>query len=119
MDPVATFSAMDPEGEMIVWSLDGDDAADFDITGGVLSFKQALPASRRRRTGDSEEAGGADNSYEVDVVATEVRAPGSLEIAQDAFIIGHRERQEHRGGPLADAQPSPGAARRGIDCRQP
>ena len=39
--PVANFSGMDPEGEMIVWSLACDDAADFDITGGVLSFKKS------------------------------------------------------------------------------
>ena len=39
-DPVANFSAMDPEGESILWSLAGPDAADFDITGGVLTFKE-------------------------------------------------------------------------------
>ena len=38
---MANLSAMDPEGEMIVWSLDDLDAADFDITGGVLSFKKS------------------------------------------------------------------------------
>ena len=37
---MANFSAMDPEGENIVWSLAGDDASYFDITGGVLSFKK-------------------------------------------------------------------------------
>ena len=49
-DPVANFSAMDPEGENIAWSLAGDDASDFDITGGVLSFKKS-PNYEARRTG--------------------------------------------------------------------
>ena len=83
MDPVATISAMDPEGEMIIWSLGGDDAEDFDITGGVLSFKSSPSYETPKGTGDPV----ADNSYEVMVVATEVRAPGSLEIAQDASIM--------------------------------
>ena len=39
-DPVANFSALDPEGESIAWSLGGADMAKFVITGGVLSFKK-------------------------------------------------------------------------------
>ena len=80
LEPVGTFSAMDPEGEMIVWSLAGDDAADFDITGGVLSFKKSpnFEASADANT---------DNVYMVTVVATEVRAPGSLDLAQSNEIM--------------------------------
>ena len=40
-DPVATYTAVDPEGAEIVWELRGDDAGDFNIEGGVLSFKSA------------------------------------------------------------------------------
>ena len=36
--PVATFSATDQDGDAIVWSLAGVDAALFDIDGGVLTF---------------------------------------------------------------------------------
>ena len=39
MDPVATFSATDQDGDAIVWSLSGRDAGDFTIVGGVLAFK--------------------------------------------------------------------------------
>ena len=36
---VATYTATDPESATITWSLEGDDAADFEIsTGGVLTF---------------------------------------------------------------------------------
>ena len=114
MDPVGTFSAMDPEGEMIVWSLNGDDAGDFDITGGVLSFSKSpnyeAPADAN-----------TDNVYMVTVVATEVRAPGSLEIGARCVHHGHRDRQERGRGPLADTRPSPGAgSQHGWQrCRKP
>ena len=35
---VATYTAVDPEGAAIKWSLSGTDAADFTIEGGVLAF---------------------------------------------------------------------------------
>ena len=37
---VATFTAVDPEGESILWSLDGNDMEDFDIENGVLTFQE-------------------------------------------------------------------------------
>ena len=40
-EPVATFTAVDPEGKDIVWSLGGDDASDFKIEGGVLTFAKS------------------------------------------------------------------------------
>ena len=82
-DPVANFSAMDPEGETIAWSLGGDDASDFDITGGVLSFKN----SPNFEDPMGSPADTPDNSYEVMVVATEVRAPGSLDLAQSTPLM--------------------------------
>ena len=53
MDPVVTFSAVDPEGEMIVWSLGGADAEDFDITGGVLSFESSPSYETPKGSGDT------------------------------------------------------------------
>ena len=39
---VATFTAVDPEGKPVVWSLaDGEDNGDFDIENGVLRFKSS------------------------------------------------------------------------------
>ena len=40
-DAVADFNAMDPEGQGIDWEVAGPDLAAFDITGGVLSFKES------------------------------------------------------------------------------
>ena len=37
--PVTTYRATDPEGNKIFWTLEGTDASNFKIEGGVLSFK--------------------------------------------------------------------------------
>ena len=68
MDAVATYTAEDPEGTTITWSLSGADDADFMISAvGVLTFVE---------TPDYEEStGGGVNgtspTYEVTVVATD------------------------------------------------
>ena len=63
-DPVETYSATDPEGASIAWSLLGADADKFTISGGELRFS-APP--------DFETPGDAnlDNAYEVEVQATD------------------------------------------------
>ena len=38
---VATYTAEDPEGAAVKWSLGGDDASDFMLENGVLSFKKS------------------------------------------------------------------------------
>ena len=58
---VATFTAEDPEGEPITWSLAGTDADDFSIENGVLRFESSP---------DFEEAGG-DNNYEITIRASD------------------------------------------------
>ena len=64
--PVATYTAEDPEGTAITWSLlDTDDGADdFDINNGVLTFKSS-PDYEAAADGDT------DNAYKVTVVATD------------------------------------------------
>ncbi len=63
--PVATYSATDPESATITWSLEGDDAADFEISaGGVLTFNDPPDYEM---PGDADE----DNVYEVTVVVTD------------------------------------------------
>ena len=62
---VATLTAVDPEGESIVWSLAGEDMDDFSIKTGVLRFKSSPDFETPQ--------GGADNSntYEVTVQASD------------------------------------------------
>ena len=62
---VATYTATDPEGATtFTWSLGGPDSGDFDIAGGVLSFKNAPDYERPAGSG-----GG--NHYEVTVRASD------------------------------------------------
>ena len=62
--PVATYTATDPENAAITWTLEGDDAADFEISsGGVLTFKSS-PDHEAAADDDT------DNAYEVTVVAS-------------------------------------------------
>ncbi len=62
--PVATYTAVDPEGDAIRWSLTGADAEDFSITGGVLRFNS---------TPNYEAAADVDmdNTYNIMVIATD------------------------------------------------
>ena len=65
---VYTFRARDPQGRAVTWSLEGDDADDFNITtdGGVLTF--ASPPDFENPT-DADR----DNVYEITVVAADNR----------------------------------------------
>ena len=64
-DPVATYTAVDPEQTAIVsWSLGGDDADDFKIDDGVLNFKKS-PNFEMATMADT------DNMYSVTVQATD------------------------------------------------
>ena len=64
-DDVATYTAVDPEGDTsITWSLAGPDNGDFVITAGVLTF---LNAPDYERPADS----GGNNHYEVTVQAVD------------------------------------------------
>ena len=66
---VATFTAVDPEGESIVWSLlenTGDDQ-DFDIENGVLTFKSSPDFEDPKGGG----ANGTNNTYVVTVQASD------------------------------------------------
>ena len=64
-DNVVTYTAVDPEGDTnITWTLAGSDSGDFDIIGGVLTFKNPPDYER---PWDS----GGNNHYEVIVQATD------------------------------------------------
>ena len=61
---VATYTAVDPEGAAVKWSLGGDDDADFTIAGGVLAFVKS-PNFEAPADADT------DNIYDVMVEATD------------------------------------------------
>ena len=63
--PVAAYLATDPESATITWTLEGDDAGDFDISSsGVLTFKSS-PDHETPADADT------DNVYMVTVVASD------------------------------------------------
>ena len=71
MDPVIAFTAMDPEGTQVTWSLGSSNATspdsdDFDITDGVLTFED--PPNYEAPSGGTA---GNTNNYVVQVVATD------------------------------------------------
>ena len=68
--PVAIYTARDPEGGSVGWSLEGVDAGDFTIGGGVLRFKSSPDYENPTDDGD-------DNEYNVTVRSTDVRPAGA------------------------------------------
>ncbi|MDE0352917.1 MAG: Ig-like domain-containing protein [bacterium] len=70
---VATYTATDPENASINWWLTGTDGSDFDITNGVLTFKQDPD---REDPQDANE----DNEYEVTVWASDGNLRDSLAV---------------------------------------
>ena len=68
--PVATYTAPDPEGGSVGWFLEGVDAGDFTIGGGVLRFKSSPDF-------ESPTDDGGDNEYNVTVRSTDVRLDGA------------------------------------------
>ena len=74
MGPVATYTAVDPEGTAVKWSLavvvdPVDDAGDFSIDDGVLAFKKS--PNYEKTTGGGSGDDDASNTYSVTVVATD------------------------------------------------
>ena len=88
---VATFTAVDPEGESIVWSLAGEDMGDFDIENGVLTFKSSPDFENPMGGGTNGDSntyvvtvrasdGGMDTTAmeEVTIEVTNVEEPGTV-----------------------------------------
>ena len=104
---VATYTAIDPEGDgNITWSLAGADRGDFDITGGVLTF---------RNVPDYEHAAdsGGNNHYEVTVQATDANNKrGELHI--DVIVKNVDEPPVIAGPDTVDDYPENSAASRQV-----
>ena len=86
---VATYTASDPEGDSTTttWSLGGTDRGDFDITGGVLTFKSAPDYERPADSGgnnhyevtvQASDSNGNKGQLHVDVIVTNVDEPPKL-----------------------------------------
>ena len=80
--PVATYLATDPDSATITWTLEGDDAADFEISaGGELTFKSS-PNYEAAADDDT------DNAYEVTVVASDGTNEDRLDVTVTVTDVG-------------------------------
>ena len=101
-DPVATLTATDEDGDAIVWSLNGADAEDFTIEGGVLAFKSS---PNFESPGDT----GSDNVYNVTVRAS----GGSTDVVVMVTNVDEMGSVDHRRPAAA------GRRVRGSGCKRP
>ena len=98
---VATFTAVDPEGESIIWSLAvSTDMDDFDIENGVLRFKSSPDY-------ESPADSGMDNTYEVTIQASD---GGTDTAAIEAVTIDVTNVDEPGEVTLSTLQPQVGVA---------
>ena len=96
-DPVATYTAVDPEGVGIKWSLSGTDADAFTIEGGVLAFAKSPNFEDAK---DDDE----DNIYEIMVEATD----GTGHVGRETVMVEVTNVDEDGTVELSALQPAPG-----------
>ena len=89
-DAVEQFVAVDPEGQDVSWRLSGDDANDFSITGGSLTFNSSPdfenPADRGSNnvyniTVGASDTGGRLTEVDVTVTVTNVDEAGTVTLS--------------------------------------
>ena len=109
-DPVATFSATDPEGDSITWKLEGAngvDNADFEIgeDTGVLTFKSPpnyeSPTDRDEDPDSDIDQGVGDRMYKVSITAN----------GGDAFVLTVEVTNEDEPGSVSLDKPQPQVGR--------
>ena len=120
--PVAYYTASDPEGMGVYWSVRGTDAADFEISsGGELRFKKSpnfeRPSDRIQAddaaTTEDESDDANNNVYNIVVVATDRLAtndPGPAKSSELAVAVTVTDKQEAGGITLNRVQIREGAA---------
>ena len=90
-DPVATFTATDPEGDQVTWGLAGDDADEFDISeDGVLTFDVGGDGAPDDSVPPDFEApgdDGGDNTYEVTVTAMSPDGAGGTNTDMEVVTV--------------------------------
>ena len=109
-DPVATFTAKDPEGAVVSWDLDPDGGTDhalFSISkDGVLSF----------RSSPNYEASGTDNEHEVTVRATDnaYSIAGDAGNATEKTVIVEVTNEEELGKVMLTVTGTPSSAQHPV-----
>ena len=116
-DTVATYIASDPEGIRITWSLSGDDAEDFAINEGVLTFRAAPnfedPANANTDNVYVTKVEASDGSLksELDVTVTVTgvnEAPAFAAETATRTIAENTEAGQNIGTPVSATDPDAG-----------
>ena len=118
MDAVATYTAAGPNVDMATWTLAGDDAGDFMISGGMLTFVGA-PDYEMPADADTDNTymvtvkaadGTSSNTHAVTVMVTNEDEPGRVTFWRDgadattaAIMVG-----DELGGAVDDSDGNPG-----------
>ena len=98
MDTVATYTASGSMADTATWTLEGTDASDFDITGGVLTFN-AAPDYENPMGGANNDsntymvtvkasAGGEMEMMEVTIMVTDEEETGSVSLSPESPVVG-------------------------------
>ena len=98
---MAAYTAVDPEGESIVWDLSGDDEGDFTIDGGVLKFVK-VPDYENPPNGNS------NNTYSVTVTASDGPASDSPQLSTQDVTVKIVNLEEPGTVSLSTRQPQVG-----------
>ena len=116
---VATYTASDPEGTTIIWSLAGDDASFFGISGGTLAFDD-VPNFEVEADHDGDNAyevtvvasdGGKSDTQPVTVTVTDVNEPPAFTAETDTREVAENTTAgQPIGSPVSATDPDAGAA---------
>ncbi len=101
---VATFTATDPEGKDITWTRTGDDAGNFKIDGGVLTFSSP-PDFETPKGGGADDANNASNTYTVTVVASAGTGDDAVRMVTQAVTVTVTNVEEDGSIMLSTLQP--------------
>ena len=93
---VETYRASGPESANASWSLSGDDAGDFDINGGMLTFRSSPDYENPMGHADR------DNVYMVTIMADD----GTYMDTHDVMGEGHQRGRAGGGDPGARGHPA-------------
>ena len=97
--PVATYTAVDPEGTAVKWGLSGVDAGEFSIDGGVLAFKKS-PDFEKATGGRSDDTDVRIRVERVEHVLGDRRSHRQHQEEGD----GGRDRHRHQRGRAGDGE---------------
>ena len=115
---VGTYVATDPENESITWSLDGDDASSFSISGGVLTFDSPPDFEARADDDGNNEYlitvqasdGGKTDTLDVTVTVIDVNEPPAFAAETDTRSVPENTAAGRDiGGPVGATDPDAGA----------